>query len=306
MNKETIRDRLMTLLGSDRVLTDTLMKDHTSFRVGGPADFLVRPETIAQLTEVMHFCRAEHIPSYLIGNGSNLLVRDGGFRGVIIQTRGMDQIVTNGDRVTVYTGALLRRVAAEALAHGLSGMEFAAGIPGSMGGAIVMNAGAYGGEMKDIVESITVLTETGERRTIAGADCDFGYRHSVVQDHDWIVVSTVLKLAAGDPEAIAARMQDFNRRRRDKQPLNFPSAGSTFRRPAGYFAGKLIQDAGMKGHRVGGAQVSEKHSGFVINAGDATAADILALIGQVQAAVREQFGVELKTEVITIGEEAAR
>ncbi|EFV02775.1 UDP-N-acetylmuramate dehydrogenase [Pseudoramibacter alactolyticus ATCC 23263] len=305
MNKQTIRDRLMSLLGSDHVLTDTLMKDHTSFRVGGPADFLVRPETIEQFIDVMCFCRTEKIPSYLIGNGSNLLVRDGGFRGVIIQTRGMDQIVTSGDRVTVYAGALLRRVAAEALAHGLSGMEFAAGIPGSMGGAIVMNAGAYGGEMKDIVESITVLTETGNLRTIAGADCDFGYRHSVVQDYDWIVVSTVLKLAAGDPEAIAARMKDFNRRRRDKQPLNFPSAGSTFRRPEGHFAGKLIQDAGMKGYRVGGAQVSEKHSGFVINADNATAADILALIGQVQAAVRDRFGVELKTEVITIGEEAA-
>jgi UDP-N-acetylmuramate dehydrogenase len=302
LEKGEIKKNLIAIVGNDGLLTDTLMRDHTSFRVGGAADFLVLPETPEQLTAVLAFCRKSGEPLYLMGNGSNLLVRDGGYRGIMIKTRAMDAISVKGTQLSIEAGAMLRKAAAVALDHHLSGMAFASGIPGSVGGAVVMNAGAYGGEMQDIVESIEVVTERGEYKKIPGNACHFGYRKSIIQENPWTILRINLGLSPGDYNTIKSEMDDFNRRRREKQPLDMPSAGSTFRRPEGFFAGKLVQDAGFKGYRVGGAQVSEKHSGFVVNAGGATAEDILTLIKTIQDGVKKQFGVELKTEVIVIGE----
>lgn len=305
MNKEAIYAGLCAIFGADRVLTDTPMKDHTTFRVGGPADFMVLPESTDELVQVLDFCQTQAAPFYLMGNGSNLIVRDGGFRGIIVNTREFDDVSVRGENeIAAQGGALLRKVAAKALDNSLAGLAFASGIPGSVGGAVAMNAGAYGGEMKDVIREVRVLTPTGETLTLAGEDCHFGYRKSVIRDNHYIVLSAVFALTPGEHDAIAEEMAALSARRRDKQPLNYPSAGSTFKRPEGYFAGKLIQDAGLKGYTVGGAQVSEKHSGFVINTGGATAADILTLIADVQAQVKAQFGVELTPEVIAIGEDA--
>ena len=302
MNREKTEALLSAVIDKKKILRDEPMKNHISFKVGGPADFLVLPDNREELLAVLACCRDNALPFYLMGNGSNLLVRDGGYRGVIIKTRRLDKISVDGDVVTAEPGALLKDVAQVALEHSLTGVEFASGIPGSIGGAVVMNAGAYGGEMKDIISEIEVVTETGALRTIPVADCAMGYRKSVVQENPWYVVRVTLKLTPGDFDAIQAEMDDLNHRRVSKQPLEYPSAGSTFRRPEGYFAGKLVQDCGFKGYSVGGAQVSEKHSGFVINKDNATAADILALIGEIQAKVKADFGVEMRTEVIVIGE----
>ncbi|MGN0193946.1 MAG: UDP-N-acetylmuramate dehydrogenase [Pseudoramibacter sp.] len=304
MKKNEIKNRLLEIVRNDQLLTDSLMRDHTTFRVGGPADFMVFPESRDELSRVIRLCQDKAVPFFLMGNGSNLLVRDGGFRGVIVNTRQMNTVVVHGSRVSAQAGASLRAVAREALAHALSGFEFASGIPGTVGGAVIMNAGAYGGEMKDIVTQVEVMTPEGAFETVAGADCHFGYRQSRMRDRGELVISAELALDPGDPEQIRAKMQDLNQRRRDKQPLNYPSAGSTFKRPEGYFAGKLIQDAGLKGYQVGGAMVSPKHSGFVINADHASAGDVLKLIGDVQRCVKEKFGVDLEPEVITIGEDA--
>lgn len=302
MDKNEIKQELIRIVGNDAVLTDTLMRDHTSFRVGGPADFLVLPETDQHLRQVLGFCRREEIPFYLMGNGSNLLVGDGGYHGVIVKTRGMDSVTVARNTVVAEAGALLRKVAFEALAAERTGLEFASGIPGSIGGAVVMNAGAYDGEMKDVVESVTVLTEEGKYLSLANDECEFGYRQSIIQKNPWTVTRVNLRLRPGDYNSIKEKMDDLNRRRREKQPLNYPSAGSTFRRPKGYFAGKLIQDAGLRGFAIGGAQVSEKHTGFVINTGEATARDVRTLIAEVQRRVKASSGVELHTEVIMIGE----
>lgn len=303
LNKNEIKNKLLEIVSSDQLLIDSLMRDHTTFRIGGPADFIVFPENEEQLADITAFCKTNDIPVFLMGNGSNLLVRDGGFRGVMINTRQMNTVVTEGTRVTAQAGASLRAVAQEALAHSLSGFEFASGIPGTIGGAAIMNAGAYGGEMKDVVAKVHLMTADGRFETVDGADCHFGYRQSRMRDAGEIVTAVELTLTPGNAEVIRAKMKELNQRRRDKQPLNYPSAGSTFKRPEGYFAGKLIQDAGLKGYQVGGAEVSQKHSGFVINADNATAADVLQLIGDVQHKVKAQFGVDLEPEVITIGED---
>lgn len=302
MEKQDIKKALLQIVGSDSLRTDAPMREYTTFRAGGSADFLVMPDTLEQLQDLLALLRGESVPHLLMGNGSNLLFRDGGYRGVVIRTRGVDAIEVQKDQVMVEAGALLRKAADVALNHSLDGMAFASGIPGSIGGAVVMNAGAYGGEMKDIVDRVEVVTETGEVKTLAGEACDFGYRHSIIQEHDWVVTRVNLRLRDGDYNTIKAEMQDYNARRREKQPLDYPSAGSTFRRPQGYFAGKLVQDAGFKGYSVGGAQVSPKHSGFVINRGDATAKDIITLIETIQQGVKERFGVTLQTEVIIVGE----
>ncbi|MDO4287975.1 MAG: UDP-N-acetylmuramate dehydrogenase [Eubacterium sp.] len=302
MNKENIKAHLGAVIDKDRILDNEPMKNHTSFKVGGPADFLVLPESRDELAAVLACCRENELPFYVMGNGSNLLVRDGGYRGVMIKTRQLDKISVDGEVITAEPGALLKDVAEAALAYSLTGMEFASGIPGSIGGAVVMNAGAYGGEMKDIISEIEVITETGEIRVLPIEDCAMGYRKSIVQENPWYVTRITLRLARGDAAAIKATMDDLNLKRKTKQPLEYPSAGSTFRRPEGYFAGKLVQDCGFKGYSVGGAQVSEKHSGFVINKDNATAADILKLIGEIQAKVKADFGVDMRTEVIVIGE----
>ena len=238
-----------------------------------------------------------------MGNGSNLLVGDKGFRGVVIQLyKNFDGLEIEGTKVTAKSGAMLIRVAKEAGKAGLTGLEFASGIPGTIGGAMVMNAGAYGGEMKDVVRAVTVLTKDGEIKTLTGEEMNFRYRGSVVEDKGYIVLEAVMELTEGNLEEILGRMDELSIQRRTKQPIEYPSAGSTFKRPEGYFAGKLIQDADLRGYQVGGAQVSEKHCGFVINAGGATAADVMQLMKDVSEKVNEQFGVTLEPEVKRIGE----
>lgn len=302
MKKQNIIEELIGIAGADCVAWDVPLKDHTSFRVGGPADIMVCPENVEILAETIKACEANHWDYFLMGNGSNLLFRDGGYRGIIIKTRTLDGVTVEGQRVLAEAGASLRRVAEAAMTHGLTGMEFASGIPGSMGGALVMNAGAYDGEMKDIVKWVEILNPKGERVVLSPEECDFSYRHSSIQDNPWIVTRVALQLKEGDQDAIKEKMADLNGRRRDKQPLEYPSAGSTFRRPVGYFAGKLVQDCGFKGYRIGGAQVSEKHSGFVINRDNATAEDIITLIETIQKKVKADYGVDLQTEVIMMGE----
>ena len=244
----------------------------------------------------------EEVPCYVIGNGSNLLVSDDGYRGVILQIyRSMSGISVQGNIIRAQAGALLSAIAAKACENSLTGFEFAAGIPGTIGGASVMNAGAYGGEMKDVLKSVTVLDSAGQIRRIDRENLEMGYRTSIISREGYITLEAEIELSAGNPEEIRARMDDLRIRRVTKQPLEYPSAGSTFKRPEGYFAGKLIQDAGLAGFQVGGAKVSEKHCGFVINTGNATAADIHSLMRQVSAKVEEKFGVALEPEVKRLG-----
>ncbi len=284
------------------VFEGEVMGGHTSFQVGGKADLFVQPKTKEEIRDAIRLARQEQIPFFIMGNGSNLLISDEGYRGMILQIgKNFQNIVTKGDCLFIEAGALLSRVAREALAHDLAGFEFAAGIPGSFGGAVAMNAGAYGGEIKDVLVSAEVLTPEGEFLTLTAGELDLSYRHSCIFEKGYIVLSAVIRLTKGDPEEIRSRIKELAQARKDKQPLEYPSAGSTFKRPEGYFAGKLIEDAGLKGYTVGGAQVSEKHSGFVINKGGATAEEILFLIKQVQKKVKEQFGVTMEPEVRFVG-----
>ena len=279
------------------------MSRHTTFRVGGPADYFAAAGSAGEIKALIRVCEEEKLPYYILGNGSNLLVGDKGYRGLMIHLqKEMNQITVEGTLIRAQAGALLSQIAGEALRQSLSGFEFAAGIPGTLGGACVMNAGAYGGEMKDVLREVTVLDASGSCMTLSCEELELGYRSSVIARKGYIVLEAVIALEKGDPDEIRAKMEDLKCRRVEKQPLEFPSAGSTFKRPEGYFAGKLIQDAGLKGFTVGGAQVSEKHSGFVINTGNATAADIAELMRQVAGKVKEQFVVELEPEVKRIGE----
>ena len=282
------------------ILKDEPMRRHTTFAIGGPADLFIQPKTRRELAGALSVLRERGIPFLLLGNGSNMLVADAGIRGAVVCTTELDEvrIGEDGYTLTAEAGALLGRVARRAQRAGLTGAEFAGGIPGSVGGAVFMNAGAYDGQMAGVVEQTEYLDEAGETHTLTGEEHGFAYRGSVFRSHpDWTVVRSTLRLQPGDPAAILDKMNDFAQRRRDKQPLNFPSAGSTFKRPEGYFAGRLIEDAGLKGVSVGAAQVSEKHAGFLINRGGATCDDMLRLIELVQQRVREQFGVQLECEV---------
>ena len=296
-------EKIQKLVGEAKVLVNEPMASHTTFKIGGPADYFVMPETIEELAAVLKLCKEENMPYFILGNGSNLLVGDKGFRGVVIQLyKNFDGICLEGTKITAKAGAMLIRVAKEAGKAGLTGLEFASGIPGTIGGAMVMNAGAYGGEMKDVVTAVTVLTKEGEIKTLSGEEMNFRYRGSVVEDEGYIVLEAVMELKEGNLEEIQTRMEELSLQRRTKQPIEYPSAGSTFKRPEGYFAGKLIQDANLRGYQVGGAQVSEKHCGFVINAGGATAADVMQLMQDVSDKVEMQFGVALEPEVKRIGE----
>lgn len=285
------------------ILVAEPMKNHTTFRIGGPADALALPKTPEEVAEVVRFCH-EHAQSYyVLGNGSNLLVSDEGYRGLVLQLyRNFNDIQVNGETITVQSGAMLAAVARTAYQTGLTGLEFASGIPGTIGGAVVMNAGAYGGEMKNVLKEVTVLTKEGEVLVIPAKALELGYRTSVIPKNGWIVLGAVLRLKKGDQEQILARMEELKEQRITKQPLDLPSAGSTFKRPEGYFAGKLIMDAGLRGFTVGGAQVSEKHCGFVVNRGNATAADVWELICEVKRRVKEMTGVELEPEVKLLGD----
>ena len=299
-----IVEALLAFAREDQILLNEPMSRHTTFRVGGPADVMFLPESGEQVAAALSAARAAGAAAYVVGNGSNLLVRDGGIRGLVIALgEGMSAVSRDGNVVTAQAGASLASVAAFAQAEGLAGLEFASGIPGTLGGGCAMNAGAYGGQLSDCLADAEVLLG-GERRTLTTAEMEMGYRTTRPLREGGVVLSARFALTPDDPEAIAARMRELNARRRDKQPLNYPSAGSTFKRPEGHFAGALIEGAGLKGRRVGGAQVSEKHAGFIVNVGGATAADILGLIRVVQDAVRDQYGVALETEVRIIGEDA--
>lgn len=297
-----IYETLCGICGAAHVLVREPMSRHTTFRTGGPADLLVQPEA-EQIAPILEVCRNEEIPWTVIGNGSNLLVGDGGIRGVVLEIgKQMSDVVIEGTVITAGAGAMLSSIASRAAAAELTGMEFASGIPGSLGGAVAMNAGAYGGEMKDILQKVTVLTPDGTVQTLSVKELELSYRHSIIPEKGYLVISAVLKLQAGNADEIQSIMDDLKEKRVSKQPLEYPSAGSTFKRPEGYFAGKLIQDAGLRGFRVGGAQVSEKHCGFIINRDQATSTDICQLMQQVSEIVYEKFGVRLEPEVKKIGE----
>lgn len=298
--KKELENQLKNIVKKGLVAVDEPMSAHTTFRIGGPADYYVEP-TFEEAKELLPFLKKENISYTLIGNGSNLLVSDEGIEGVVVSFgKEMSEVSCEKEVVRAKAGILLSRLASFAASKSLSGLEFASGIPGTLGGAITMNAGAYGGEMKDVVQSVTVLSGD-EMKEYSGEEMDFSYRHSRVLDEDLIVLEVTMKLQSGREEEILSSMKELNKKRVEKQPLNFPSAGSTFKRPEGYFAAKLIEDAGLKGYTVGGAKVSEKHSGFVINFDHATAKDVCTLMQDVQRIVKEKFDVSLEPEVRMIG-----
>lgn len=311
---QEIQNRLIHIFGQDNIRYDEPMMKHTTFRIGGPAAVYVTPQTKEQLAEAIYLLQQSKVPYEVIGNGSNLLVADQGFAGVIFD---MSQYFTgykilhdhcntavdksNRVYVSVQAGMMLGRLGKELAGYSLAGFEFATGIPGTIGGAVMMNAGAYGGEMKDVLVNATVMDKTGEIKVLSNEELELGYRTSIIAKEGLIVLEAVLALEPGNQTEIQEKIADFAGRRREKQPLEYPSAGSTFKRPAGYFAGKLISDAGLKGFTVGGAQVSEKHAGFVINIGGATAADVIALTDQVCDKIYELNGVTLELEVRKLG-----
>lgn len=301
--REEIRQKFIDVLGNERVLFDEPMSSHTTFRIGGPAEVFAMPENYEQIGAVLKLCDQEQLPYFVLGNGSNLLVSDSGYRGVIIQMdRNMEEIRLEGNEIHACAGALLSSIAVAARNASLTGFEFAGGIPGTLGGAVVMNAGAYGGELKDVLKEAVVMDREGKIFTIPVEKLEMGYRTSVIKTAGYLVLEAVIALEKGDPEKIRATMKDLSDRRTEKQPLDCPSAGSTFKRPEGYFAGKLIMDSGLRGYRIGGAQVSEKHCGFVINAGGATAKDVRALMDHVISTVQEKYGVTLEPEVKFLGD----
>lgn len=282
---------------------DEKLSEYVNFKVGGPADILLIPNSKEQVIKSIKICKENNIPFYLIGNGSNILVRDGGFRGVVLSLKNVKNIYVDGEKIEAECGVMLKEVSDKAIENSLTGFEFACGIPGTIGGAVFMNAGAYDGEISKVIESAEVIDENCNIIRLSRDELDFGYRSSLVMKKGYTVLSAVFKLEKGQVKTIKELIEDLTNKRESKQPLEYPSAGSTFKRPTGYFAGKLIQDAGLKGYSIGGAAVSEKHSGFVINKGNATAKDITDLIKHIQDEVKKQFGVDLHPEVRIIGEE---
>lgn len=299
-----IYKQLCDIVTEDNVLTDELMSRHTTFRVGGPADYYVMPASINQITELVRICESGNIAYHIHGNGSNVIFSDSGYHGVVISIgQSMSGLGLKEDGVVIHAdaGVTLARLAAFAAENSLAGLEFASGIPGTLGGAVTMNAGAYGGEMKDVLVSVTVCDRNGTVKTLSNEELELGYRTSVIQKSAYIVLAADIKLNHGDKEAIKAAMKELNGKRREKQPLEYGSAGSTFKRPEGHYAGQLIEESGLKGYRSGDAMVSQKHAGFVVNVGNATAADVISVIRHVQEEVRARYNVELETEVKMIG-----
>lgn len=304
MDRTDAAGLLAGLAGSGNVVTHELMRNHTSFKVGGPADIVVTPEDADSLAKVYRACIREDIPVFVMGNGTNLIVRDKGIRGVVIKVSdNLSRYEVREDIISAEAGILISRLSRIALEQGLSGLEFAEGIPGTLGGAVFMNAGAYTGEMADVVLKTEYLDKQGRLSILEKDAHHFGKRASFIQAEGGIALKVDLKLKKGDRAKIKGLMDDFNRQRREKQPLELPSAGSIFKRPEGYYAGKLVQDCGLRGYGIGGAEVSSKHCGFIVNAGNATADDIIKLIKHIQAEVRQKYGVELQTEVRIVGEE---
>lgn len=294
---------LESVVPAENILLEEPMHKHTTFRVGGPAEVFVTVENSKQLEKIIKYLNLVERPYFILGNGSNLLVGDKGYRGVIIRLGGdFNHLTVEGTLLTAGASVLLSAAAREAMENGLAGMEFASGIPGSVGGGVKMNAGAYDGEMRNIVESVQVMYKDGSILDLDNETMEFGYRNSVIKNRPYVVLQVSMRLQEGDREAILARMNELTARRKEKQPLEYASAGSTFKRPEGHFAGKLIMDSGMRGARIGGARVSEKHCGFVINDGTAVAADIAELIQEVIETVKEKFGVTLEPEVIFLGD----
>ncbi|CEP91347.1 UDP-N-acetylenolpyruvoylglucosamine reductase [[Clostridium] sordellii] len=304
MNKEFIYKNLLNILDKEGIYLNEPMKNHISFKVGGPADFLLKPKTEDEIKRLIEFFKNENIPYIVIGNGSNLLVKDGGIRGVVIKIAdNFNKFEIEDTKVVAQSGALLSFMGKAILNKSLTGFEFAAGIPGTLGGAIAMNAGAYGGEMKDIVKSVRLMDSKGNIIELSNKEMEFEYRRSLISKSDYIVLSAIMELKEGNFDEIKGYMKELTKSRVTKQPLNLPSAGSTFKRPEGHFAAKLIEDSGLKGLTLGGARVSDKHSGFVVNIGDAKAKDIIELINVVKSTVYSKFGVMLEEEVKILGDE---
>ena len=301
MGKEIIRS-IYEIVGQENLLLEEPMKNHTTFRVGGPATYYLIPHTIEEVKNLVELCKLNSIPYTIIGNGSNLLVSDQGYKGAIIQiTDNLNSIAINDCTIEVGAGTELSLLSREAAKESLAGLEFSCGIPGTLGGAVAMNAGAYGGEISQILRSVKIIDEDGIEKTLSLEDLELGYRKSIITRKKYVVLSATLELIKGNEEEILSKMEDFTTRRQEKQPLEFPSAGSTFKRPEGYFAGKLILDAGLRGYSIGGASVSTKHCGFVINENNASAKDIKDLISYIRKTVYEKFQVELEPEVKTLG-----
>lgn len=299
----SIYDYIEKIVPQENILFNEPMSRHTTFRVGGPAKCLIKVNNKEQMKKLIPYLHMTGQNFFILGNGSNLLVGDKGYSGILVKLgEGMESVTVEGERMKISAGTLLSKAASAARENELKGMEFASGIPGTVGGAIVMNAGAYGGEMKQIVESVEVMNMEGEILVLDNDTMEFGYRKSVIKSRPFIVLETVLCLQKGKQEEISSKMEELSRLRREKQPLEYASAGSTFKRPEGYFAGKLIMDAGLRGFSIGGAKVSEKHCGFIVNSGNATAADIREVIDEVQKCVKAKFGVTLEREVIYLGD----
>ncbi len=303
MIDKKIVDKLKSLLSENSVLINEMMNKHCSFKIGGPADVMLLPQNVDQVIALYRYLKQQQVVITWLGKGSNILVSDKGIRGAVVKiAENMSNIKIDGEKLTVAAGALLWQVSKVAADNSLTGFEFACGIPGTIGGAAFMNAGAYGGEMKQVTTAVTVLTKEGEVVRLVGDDLQFRYRGSSIQDNGHIVLEVELKLEKGDKAAIAASIADLTERREAKQPLELPSAGSTFKRPIGYYAGKLIDDSNLRGVRFGDAAVSEKHCGFVVNLGNATCRDVKMLISFIQKTVFDKFGVRMQTEVRMIGE----
>lgn len=300
---EYIKTKLESILLKEDILQEEPMSKHTTFRIGGQADFFVTPRSMEEVSRIVLFCKENNVPYYIIGNGSNLLVGDKGYRGIIIQIgKQFNQIDIDGTVIVAKAGVMLSRLAMEAANHGLSGLECEAGIPGTLGGAVTMNAGAYGGEIKDTILWANVITQEGMIKKLSKEELELGYRTSIIQKRNYIVLEAAFALKKGEKQEILSSIAVYNGKRKEKQPLEYPSAGSTFKRPEGYFAGKLIMEAGLQGYRVGDIMISEKHCGFVINVGNGTAKQVRVLIEDVQKKVYEIFGVHLEPEVKFLGE----
>lgn len=294
---------ILNLIPVERVKFNEPMYKHTTFRIGGPADVLIMPESYAEVTEIITFCKNNGINFFILGMGSNILVRDNGIRGVVIKLGNtLKNIRIFDNNIYAEAGIRLSELSKRAAAHSLRGLEFAEGIPGSLGGAVVMNAGAYGGEISKVVGEVEAIDHSGSVKKFTNAQIQYGYRKSIFQNSDYIVLAAILKLEHGEKEKIQATMREFAHLRREKQPLDFPSAGSTFRRPEGYYVGPMLEKMGLKGYNVGGAEVSRKHAGFIVNTGSATANDVINLIKYIQQKAREQFEVDLQPEIKIIGE----
>ena len=299
---ENLGSLFQEIMDDSRILVHEPMSMHTTFGIGGPADYFLRPQSPDEVKKIIEICGENGIPWFVVGNGSNLLVSDDGYRGVIIQIfRNMSGISIEKQCIRAQAGASLKTLSKEAMEASLTGLEFAGGIPGTLGGAVAMNAGAYGGEMKDVLQEITVLSPSGRQMTLQADQLELGYRTSVVKTKGYVVLEAVMKLQPGQKEAIRAVMGDLSQQRHSKQPLEYPSAGSTFKRPEGHFAGQLIMEAGFRGFQIGGARVSDKHCGFIVNTGEATAEDVRELIQEIRKRVKEKFHVDLETEVVFLG-----